>query len=282
MKDIKIGCEHYAWVMAGCIEPQEPFYDKIDHIANVVGKAGFQGFEPIDKFLYSFYDSERLADSMKNAGIELSSVVLLDDWLNPKETDAEKEASDKLIDFLSKYFPEAVVMLCQMPTTRDENHLAERHDNLISCINEISKRAAGKGLTCSYHPNSPETSIWRDASDYEKLLPRLDSKVLGWTPDVGHMALRDMDPIKLMRDYRSIINHVHYKDMHADKSWALMGEGVIDFKNITKDLVDTDFKGWIIVEDECERSVNEPDAVTVECGTYSKDVIEPIIQKVTV
>ncbi|MCM8536271.1 MAG: sugar phosphate isomerase/epimerase [Lentisphaeraceae bacterium] len=282
MKDIKIGCEHYAWVMAGCIEPQEPFYDKIDHIANVVGKAGFQGFEPIDKFLYSFYDSERLADSMKNAGIELSSVVLLDDWLNPKETDAEKEASDKLIDFLSKYFPEAVVMLCQMPTTRDENHLAERHDNLISCINKISKRAAGKGLTCSYHPNSPETSIWRDASDYEKLLPRLDSKVLGWTPDVGHMALRDMDPIKLMRDYRSIINHVHYKDMHADKSWALMGEGVIDFKTITKDLVDTDFKGWIIVEDECERSVNEPDAVTVECGTYSKDVIEPIIQKVTV
>lgn len=282
MKDIKIGCEHYAWVMAGCIEPEEPFYDKIDHIANVVGKAGFQGFEPIDKFLYSFYDSERLADSMKNAGIELSSVVLLDDWLNPKETDAEKEASDKLIDFLSKYFPEAVVMLCQMPTTRDENHLAERHDNLISCINEISRRAVGKGLTCSYHPNSPETSIWRDASDYEKLLPRLDSKVLGWTPDVGHMALRDMDPIKLMRDYRSIINHVHYKDMHADKSWALMGEGVIDFKTLTQDLVDTDFKGWIIVEDECERSVNEPDAVTVECGTYSKDVIEPIIQKATV
>ncbi|MCH2207135.1 MAG: sugar phosphate isomerase/epimerase [Lentisphaerales bacterium] len=279
---IKIGCEHYAWVMAGCIEQQDPYYDKIDHIAKVVGKAGFEGFEPIDKFLYSFYDNERLAEAMKEAGIELSSVVLLDDWLNPKETDAEKEASDKLIDFMAKHFPEAVVMLCQMPTTRDENHLAERHDNLISCINEISRRAAGKGLTCSYHPNSPETSIWRDASDYEKLLPRLDEKVLGWTPDVGHMAYRDMDPIKLMRDYRSIINHVHYKDMHADKSWALMGEGIIDFKTITKDLVDTNYKCWIIVEDECERSVNEPDTVTVECGDYSKEVLEPIIGKVTV
>ena len=279
---IKIGCEHYAWVMAGCIEPQEPFYDKIDHISKVVGKAGFEGFEPIDKFLYSFYDNQKLTEAMKEGGIELSSIVLLDDWLNPKETDAEKEAADKLIDFMAKYFPDAVVMLCQMPTTRDENHLAERQDNLISCINEISKRAAGKGLTCSYHPNSPETSIWRDASDYEKLLPRLDSKVLGWTPDVGHMALRDMDPVELMRDYRSLINHVHYKDMHADKSWALMGEGIIDFKTITKDLVDADFSGWIIVEDECERSVNEPDTVTVECGDYSKKVIEPIIGKLTV
>jgi inosose dehydratase len=282
MSKIKIGCEHYAWVMAGCIEPNEPFYDKIDHVANVCGKAGFQGFEPIDKFLYSFYDHNKLGDSMKNAGIELSSIVLLDDWLNPTETDAEKIASDKLIDFMSKHFPEAVVMLCQMPTTRDENNLAERHDNLISCINEISKRAAGKGLKCSYHPNSPETSIWRDASDYEKLLPRLDASVLGWTPDVGHMALRDMDPAQLMRDYRSIINHVHYKDMHADKSWALMGEGVVDFKTITQELVDTNFEGWIIVEDECERSVNEPDQVTIECGDYSKAVIEPIINRTAV
>jgi len=282
MSKINIGCEHYAWVMAGCIEPNEPYYDKIDGIAKTVGKAGFAGFEPIDKFLFSFYDGEKLAESMKTAGIELSSVVLLDDWLNPKETAAEKEASDKLIDFMAKYFPEAVVMLCQMPTTRDENHLAERHNNLISCINEISKRAAGKGLKCSYHPNSPESSIWRTASDYETLLPRLDSSVLGWTPDVGHMAATDMDPVKWMRDYRKLINHVHYKDMNADHSWALMGEGIIDFETITSDLVKTNFEGWIIVEDECERSVNEPDQVTIECGDYSKKVLEPIIKGETV
>ena len=32
--------------------------------------SGFQGFEPIDKFLYSFYDHDKLGDSMKNAGID--------------------------------------------------------------------------------------------------------------------------------------------------------------------------------------------------------------------
>jgi inosose dehydratase len=280
MSSIKIGCEHYAWVMAGCIEPTDPYYNKIDHICKVVGQAGFAGFEPIDKFMYDFYDNEKLTESLKTANIELSSVVLLDDWLNPKETDAEREASDKLIDFMSKHFPKAVVMLCQMPTTRVESELNERHANLISCINEISKRASDKGLTCSYHPNSPETSIWRDASDYEKLLPQLDSSVLKWTPDVGHMALRDMDPVKLMRDYRELINHVHYKDMNADKSWALMGEGIIDFKTLTEDLVNTNYEGWIIVEDECVRSEKEPDQVTIECGDYSKDKILPIVSSV--
>jgi len=66
--------------------------------------------------------------------------------------------------------------------------------------------------------------------------------------------------------------------MNADHSWALMGEGIIDFKTITQDLVDTGYEGWIIVEDECERSVNEPDQVTLECGDYSKNVLEPIIE----
>jgi len=279
MNTIKIGCEHYAWVMAGCIETNEPYYDKFGSIAKTVGKAGFDGFEPIDKFLFSHYHADRLTAVLKEGGIELSSIVLLDDWLNPQETQAERQAADQLIHFLSKYFPDAVMMLCQMPTTRDEATLIERQDNLISCINEISRRAAARGVTCSYHPNSPESSIWRTQSDYDRLLPKLDSKVLGWTPDVGHMAYTDMDPVQMMRDHRSIINHVHYKDMHADKSWALMGEGIVDFKTITEDLVNSGFTGWIIVEDECERSVTEPDQVTLECGTYSTEVLRPIIER---
>ena len=278
MSKIKIASEHYAWVMAGCIEPGEPYTDKIGHMAKVCGQAGFEGFEPIDKFMYSSYDGKVLQGEMKEAGIELSSVVLLDDWLSPEETAAEREAADKLIDFLAEFFPNAVMMLCQMPTTRDEATLIERQDNLISCINEISRRAVAKGIKCSYHPNSPESSIWRTQADYDRLLPMLDAKVLGWTPDVGHMAYTDMDPVQMMRDHRALINHVHYKDMHEDKSWALMGEGIVDFKTLTQDLVDTNFEGWIIVEDECERSVNEPDQVTIECGVYTKNVLVPIIE----
>ena len=110
----------------------------------------------------------------------------------------------------------------------------------------------------------------------------LDAEVLGWTPDVGHMVYTDMDPVQMMRDYRSLINHVHYKDMNADKSWALMGEGIVDFKTITQDLVDSNFEGWIIVEDECARAVNDPDQVTMECGQYSRDKLKNIIDSVDV
>jgi len=282
MSHIKIGCEHYAWVMAGCTNPGEPFYDKLDHMMEVVGKSGFEGFEPVDKLMFSSYDEKKLSEGLKGAGIELSSIVLLDDWLNPNETALERLAADKLICFLANYFPNAVMMLCQMPTKREEKNLIERQDNLIFCINEISRRAAAKGIKCSYHPNSPESSIWRTQSDYDRLLPMLDAEVLGWTPDVGHMTYTGMDPVQMMRDYRSLINHVHYKDMNADKSWALMGEGIVDFKTITQDLVDSNFEGWIIVEDECARAVNDPDQVTMECGQYSRDKLKNIIDSVDV
>ena len=276
---IKIGSEQYAWVMAGCIDPKDPYYNKVDDMWRLVGKAGFQGFEPIDKFMFDMYDAGKMSEVIKETGVNLASIVLLDDWLNPQETDEERAASDKIINILAEYFPDTVLMPCQMPTTRVESELDERQKNLISCINEISKRAADKGIKCSYHPNSPDTSIWRTEEDYLKLLPQLDSSVLKWTPDVGHIAKGGMDPRKLMRDYKDLINHVHYKDMTDDGEWALMGEGIIDFKGLTEDLVEYNYDGWIIVEDECPRSENEPDTVTIECGDYSKDVIFPIVQQ---
>jgi len=279
--DIKIGSEQYAWVMAGCIDPTDPYYNKVDHMFQVCNKAGFEGFEPIDKFMFDLYDPGKLGEAVKESGVKLSSVVLLDDWLNPQETDDEKIASDKLINTISNHFPDTVMMLCQMPTTRpeDDGELSARQNNLISCINAISKRAVDKGVKCSYHPNSPDTSIWRTDADYKRLLPLLDSSVIKWTPDVGHIANDKMDPRKLMQEYKELINHVHYKDMNEDGSWALMGEGIIDFEGITQDLVDNGYKGWIIVEDECPRSETEPDVVTIECGDYSKNNILPIIQK---
>jgi len=276
--DIRIGSEQYAWVMAGCIEPEEPYYNRLTHMFEVCKEAGFVGFEPIDKFMFDMYHADALKEAVSKTSVELSSVVLLDDWLNPKETEAETEASNKLIDLLADHFPETILMLCQMPTTRVESELDERQKNLISCINAISARVTDKGLKCSYHPNSPETSIWRTEADYHKLLPQLDSSVLKWTPDVGHIAHWKMDPRKLMADYKDIINHVHYKDMNEDGSWALMGEGIIDFDGLTKDLLANDYKGWIIVEDECPRSVNEPDQVTRECGTYSEEILLPLIK----
>ena len=86
-----------------------------------------------------------------------------------------------------------------------------------------------------------------------------------------------MDPLTKMKEFSSLINHVHYKDWDGDPEWTLMGEGKVDFVGITQWLVDQDMDGWIICEDEADKAIEDPDGVTLHDGDYCKEKLVPII-----
>ncbi|MDX1700837.1 MAG: hypothetical protein R3250_09480, partial [Melioribacteraceae bacterium] len=84
-------------------------------------------------------------------------------------------------------------------------------------------------------------------------------------------------PLAIIKQYREQINLVHYKDMFADGQWAQTGEGVIPFNEITQYLIDTEYKGWIIMEDECDRAITDPDGVTISDGEYINSHLRPML-----
>ena len=55
------------------------------------------------------------------------------------------------------------------------------------------------------------------------------------------------------------------------------GEGDIDMDAITKELRDYNFEGWIIVEDECDEAITNPDQVTLNAGAYVEKVMRPLL-----
>jgi hypothetical protein len=91
---------------------------------------------------------------------------------------------------------------------------------------------------------------------------------------VGHIAKGGMDPVGMIREYRELVNHIHFKDMFPDGEWAQTGEGSIDFKTVIDDLVKTDFQGWVVFEDECDAAIGDPDGVTLKDGDYIRDVVK--------
>ena len=160
------------------------------------------------------------------------------------------------------------------------NHRAnlwQRQLNLLACVNTIAGRASQSGIVCTYHPNSPPGSIFRTADDYQVLLNGLDASVLGYTPDVGHIANGGMDPLAIIRQYRALVNHVHFKDFSVGGQWAAMGEGLIDFPGIVTFLHQTGYEGWLIVEDECEQARRDPDQVTLQDGVYTQKKLLPLV-----
>ena len=118
-------------------------------------------------------------------------------------------------------------------------------------------------------------SVFRTSEDYEILIDGLDPSYIGYCPDVGHIAKGGMDPLDIIKKYRERVNLVHYKDMHADHRWAPTGEGTIDFDTITQYLIDTNYSGWIIMEDECDEAITDPDAVTLKDGKFIANHLIP-------
>ena len=272
MSKIKVACETYTWQMPG-----ESYKGKLDHIMRVMNKAGFAGIEPDTSFFGDLSDPIKMKDALQKHQLELVALCHVEDWINPKETEEERSRAEQWMEFMA-HFPETIYLLVQMPG-KDRNDLIERQKNLLSCVNSIAERAADKGIVCSYHPNSPEGSIYRTKEDYKILLNGLNDKIIGYTPDVGHIAKVEMDPLSIIKEYRSLINLVHYKDMFVDGRWAQTGEGVIDIHGITKYLIDTNYEGWIIMEDECDEAITNPDGVTLEDGKYINSDIRPLLIK---
>jgi len=268
---IRIACQTYTWQMSG------DYVGRLDHIVDLIGKTGFEGVEPETQFLGRLADPEAMSRALKESGIELAALCLVEDWLAPEETRDERARADECLEFL-RHFPGTLLNLCQMPTSRpdDPAELLTRQRDLLACVHAVAERAERCGVASAYHPNSPEASIYRTADDYVVLLAGLDER-LGWVPDCGHIARVGMDPLELIKEHRSLVRHIHYKDMEAGHGWAEMGCGVIDYEAITQLLVDTGYAGWIVVEDESDRAIPEPDQVTLDDWSWIERHLVPIV-----
>ena len=270
MKKINLACETYTWQMPG-----EQYKGRLEHIMEVASRAGYLGIEPDSSFLHHLSDPALMKDALQKYQLQLAVFCYVEDWLHPSETTNERTRADAWLKFM-EHFPDTLFLMVQMPG-KDRENLAERQRNMLSCVNAIAQRASDKGIKCSYHPNSPAGSVFRTEEDYKILLNGLNRKNIGYTPDLGHIARGGMDPLSIVKQYRELVNCIHYKDMYADGRWAKMGDGVIDFVGTTNYLKQTNFEGWIVVEDECDKAITDPDSVAMEDGLYNKKVIEPLI-----
>ena len=267
----RFGSEVYTWFMSG---NGTTYQGQLGHMIEVIAKAGFTGIQPIFTWMGDLVDPDLLADKLKEYGIELAALALALEWNGKEETAEESQIADNAIALLER-FPNAVLNTVQIPTGRHD--LAERQKSLVGIVNAVSKRAHDKGIACSYHPNSPHSSIIRTAEDYKVVLESLDSKVTGWTPDVGHIINGGMDPLAKMKEYQSLINHVHYKDWNGEPEWTIMGNGKVELVAITQWLKDINYKGWIICEDEGPEALENPDFVTIHDGNWIKNDLIPAL-----
>ena len=106
---IKFGSEVYTWFMQGT---GKAYDNKLGHMIEVAGKAGFTGIEPMvleisesalgcsKYWLGDYADPAKLKDALDANGVELAGLALVCAWDGETETDAEREAADFTINLL--------------------------------------------------------------------------------------------------------------------------------------------------------------------------------------
>ena len=273
MGKIKFGSEVYTWFMQ---ESGKAYNNKLAHMIQVAGESGFAGIEPMHFWMGDLADAGKLKDTLAANKVELAGIALVCGWNEVNETADEKKQADDTIALL-KHFPGA--KLCTVPLPTNRKHIHERRMNLARNVNIVSRRAVDQGVACSFHPNSPPSSVVRTQDDYDVIINSLDPTVTGWTPDVGHIARGGMDVIATMTRWGHLVDHIHYKDFSGNgpEPWSKMGTGKLDFHRITEWLVERDYSGWIICEDECHEAIGDPDGVTRQNGEWCRTNLAPLV-----
>jgi len=286
MANIKFGSEVYTWFMK---DTGKGYDNQLGHMIKVAAEAGFTGIEPMvlevaesalgcsKYWLGDYCDPIKLKDTLQEHGMELAGLALVCGWDAEEETPGEREAADFAMDMLG-HFPGAMLGTVTLPSGRAKD-LQRRRLNVARNVNEVSARAAERGIECSYHPNSPPDSLVRTQYDYDVVLSSLDPAVTGWTPDVGHIARGGMDLIETLNKWQHLVNHIHYKDFSGNgpEPWAQMGTGKLDFHRITEWLTLRNYEGWIICEDEAHVAIDDPDGVTRQNGEWCKENLYPLV-----
>lgn len=265
MSQIQYGCQTYPWKMN-----IEKFAGDMPHIVATTAAAGFTGLEAEICMLGDYFDRpDDFAALLHQHGIGFAALVLHQPWEHTEETEEERALTKKAIAFVSR-FPRAKLMVSHhAKAERGEGGvLAAKRDCLIRCMSSVADRAAEAGVVTCFHPNSGRFSLFRTAEDYKVMFEMLEKTDIGYAPDIGHIVNGGMDAMQVLRESRSKIRHVHFKDRIAQNEWAVMGEGTIDYPAIIRYLADTEYGGWIMVEDESPKAAADSDAVVMADGAY--------------
>jgi inosose dehydratase len=256
---LRYACQTYSWQMS-----IDTYRGRADHMIGVAAEAGFAGFEPELVMLGDGWSTAQLRAQLQGHGLQLAALVLAEAWRGLRETDDEKDRAGQAIDATSRLGGKLVLVPLPGP---DRIDVSERQRSSMACMGAVAERAADAGVGCTFHPNSPAGSAFRTAADYDVMADLLP-ECIGYTPDIGHIAKGGMDPLSVVRAWRSRVDHVHVKDLDTSGGWAETGHGVIDIDGVLGYLEETRFAGWVTFEDESPAAKADPDRATIRNGRW--------------
>ena len=220
-----------------------------DQAIKDIGGLGFYGYETFGEVLQRKDTEGNLAQLL-----EANHVPLISGYCTINLTDATKRTDElaKASAFAKviKKYGGRIFVLGPNGVHRDTYDYKANKDNIVSMCNEVAKTAAGEGLTAVLHQHTGTCVESRDET--YATLDAVDTKVLKFGPDVGQLTKGGTDAVKVVKDYLSIVQHMHLKDYNGKDDRLLgycpLGQGNVNVAAILDLMNGRQISGMIMVE----------------------------------
>jgi inosose dehydratase len=236
-RNIKIGHTGITWPM-----------DQVDQAIQDVASLGYWGFET-----FGFTLEQWEAKGGLGKVLEENNLPLISGYITFPLTDSakRKESWDKLVNQvkLVKKYGGTVIVLGPNPVDRANYNFAEHKSDIIAATNEVGKMITDQGLTAAFHQHTGTCVESRDET--YATMEAVDHKYVRFGPDIGQLRKGGQDPVKVVKDFLPIVEHMHLKDWNGGQyylEYCPLGEGKVDVPAILNLMDGRKIKGMVMVE----------------------------------
>jgi inosose dehydratase len=244
-------------------------------------------------------DPAILGPALAEHGLELIGGVVFRPFHDPAAWDEVMDAATRTCKALVAHGAQHLVLIDSISPRRAptagradaaEQMEAAEWSAFRDRIATVAKLGAEEyGLTVGIHAHAAGFIDFEP--ELERLLSEVDDRILKICFDTGHHSYAGFDPVAFMRRHIGRISYMHFKDIDpvvkADaiaKSTGFydacgqgifcnLGKGDVDFPTVRQILLESGFKGWCTVEQDCDPTL---DVSPIDDARKNRDYLSSI------
>lgn len=241
-----------------------------------IAKLGYHSFETFGQVIEEWENKRGgFSEVVEKHGVPILSAFCSTDILNPGK---RKEEVEKLVRWskLLKKSGGKVIEWCPSGVDRNGFDYREHKKNMIDSMNDYAQAITDQGLVCALHQHTGTPIETKEEVYYA--MENVNTEYMKFGPDVGQLQKGGADPVKIVKDFMPLIEHVHLKDYEGGDNgylgYAPLGVGQVKLKKIMKLLENGKEKmaGGIMFELDYDSKI-EPRFTNLEAAKVSRDFL---------
>jgi len=204
-----------------------------------LAEMGYEGIELAHYYNWESLTADRVKKALDANGIGCCSVHLNIKTLEPGEL-------ERTIEY-NKTIDNSVLILASLP----HQETIAGWENLAKRVDELAAKVGEYGMRLGYHNHAGDFEPLEGQVPWEVFFNNTSDRVIHQL-DVGNMPQQYQDPVKYLKMYPGRTQSIHVKDRSPEHEQALVGEGVLPFREIFDLCATIGGTEWYIVEYESD------------------------------